>query len=369
MEPGNSLEPSMGAFNGPLDLEMYGIDEDFFTGMEDFSVDDARLNRVKIHHKDNGWIQETLGGTEFREGIWFIPLAFMKMRIMWRPAMVDDAVPLCKSTDYQTGYPMVTDKDPKNNYPWGAAELNPADMSKNPENDRLVIPCDVCRLKEWGTHPVKDGAWCAQQRVVPMLFAAKGETPDQLGVMTFQQTSLGPANVFFAGISAKKIKGTTRAVPAFSTIGEITLSPRKKGDNEFQVPVFRRVGETKMEDWRSYAEQGRAVYDYLRRPPRGDEVESPEPGDTMGGAGKSGYQVPSTQTMAPPVTLPAQYVTAPAAPVQQAPVQNVQQSPIAQAAQNVQQSPPPTATEDPWQVSPAAATPASFPADDEDLPF
>lgn len=346
--------------NAPTDLELYGLGDDMFTGLEDFSAEDARLGRLSIHHKDGGWIEDSLTGGQYQK-ITFIPLAFIKQRILWRPVLVEDPVPMCKSTDYKIGYPTLDQKDAKSNFPFGPAGINPDDMETNPENGRMAVPCAACSLKEWGTHPTLEASWCSQQRIIPMLFGADGEEPSQLAVMSFQKTSLGPCNMFFAGISAKKIKGTTRAMPAFSVVGELSLSPRIKGTNDYMVPVFKRVHDTSMNDWLSYSQEAQRVYEYVTRPPRGPESEPFDPTDNVSGTGKNGYQPPATQMSAPPgATTYVDSVVVPA-PVQQ---------PAPQMQQPVQQAPvvPPTPQQttsdvDPW------ATSAPTNGFDDDLPF
>lgn len=341
--------------DSPYGNALEQFDADFYTGFEDFGVEDQRLARLYIDHKGSvrdgttPAIVDSLSNERF-ERIQFIPLVFAKQRIMWQALMKegDDVQPMCKSVDNKNGFPNMDSKDPKELFDWAAARLDPSTMQKSPENGKLVIPCAECRLKEWGTHPVKEGSWCQASRTIPMLYSVDGQIPNILAVMTFKSTAIQPANAWFSSIARERMPNG-QTVPTFSVVGEMSLEYLKKGNNDYCKPVFKTVNKTDVSTWRALSEQARAAGEYLRKAPRGDtdpsEQDRPDQSD-WAGAGEASRQAPAQQSY------------------QQAPVQ--QQAPVIQGTIVTQQSAPPVPT---YQPPPAVVVPTQRTPEPDAMPI
>jgi hypothetical protein len=241
------------------EIEAAGAYGDLYGGLEDFTVSDMKLARVTIEHAD-GVFKDSLTGETFKE-IFFIPLALIKQRVLWHPTVTDDSQPLCKATNFELGFPTVGQPKDVQNFPWGAAKLNPADFPASPEFGRPVVPCSSCVLKDWGSDPVGGKKpWCTEQHSIPVLYGATSDDCINMAVMTFQRSSMQASKAFFASIMrARK--------PAFSVIGKATLLAQKRGTNTFHVPVLAKFTDTEMSTWGAFSEQAKTIADYLREPP------------------------------------------------------------------------------------------------------
>lgn len=390
---------------GPgTDLDTQWADENMnmYTGFEDFDVSDARLARLTIDHKGSpevGLIPafvDSLSGQRMQK-LQIIPLVFGKKRIMWPAVMSDeaDAQPICKSVDNKVGFPTLDAKKKHENYDFAAAMIDPKLMQINPINNRMEIPCEICRFKEWGSNPIpgKEQPWCNQTREIPVMYGAEDEPPTILAVITFKGTSIRPCNDFFAGIAASG-RATRTQIPVFSVVAEITLQHAQKGSNVYQIPVFRKVANVDRSRWMDLSIEAKQAADIIRQIPRGDENEDRPDSEDLGNA--SGTWTPAAPAahvniappQAPPTVITSHVVTTPPpmppTPVQPAqvfgqptpapyvppvpPVAPVMPQPIPAQRQPEpqyirpvvqQQEAPPTQTPDPWVNA----------NDDEGLPF
>lgn len=353
-------------------LAVSGQWDGYMTGLEDFTAEDLKLARLVIDQKA-GTFKDTLSGAEY-PAVHAITLGVVKQRVMWKAAVEEESMPLCKSTDNHNGYPTTWDK-PQNNFPWQAAGWQPSDFPKD-DLGRVVLPCDSCRFKEWKSHPDGKKPWCSMQHAVPLLYSEVGGEPFAQAVFTFQRSSLPSSQAYFAGFMQK-------GMPAFSSVCEITLSKQKRGQNDYYVPILRVLRPTSQVDWPKYAEDYMTMRDFLTRPP----TTRDENGEVVA-ASLASNNVIQAQATNPafsndtwvPTAAPQQApVVQPQAPVVVSPIATPVQQPVQQAyipmqvtpqqAQQMQQPVQPVASfvqPVQAQVIPQVAAPV---AADDDLPF
>lgn len=332
--------------------EVAQVQPDIETGLEDFSSEDLRMPRLGIDH-ETGEFKDSLTGFSTPQ-LSVVLLGLIKQRVLW-PAQVSDdgGNPLCKSTDNSVGFPTINARRPTDNFPWTATGWNPGDFQ--PDSDgRISLPCDSCRLKEWGSHPDGKKTWCSEQHSIPLLYAPLGEEPVSMALFTTQRSSINASKNYFGGIVRQKM-------PAFAYYAEMTLRAQQRGKNTYYVPIFTMKGTTDESMWPSYSSAYRSTREFLRRPPmlrdaNGNIVDV--------NAVVQGNVIQGQPMQAQPQAQPQQW----AQPAQQQPQQWAQpvQQPVQPAQQQtvpapVQQAPAPMAA-NPF----AGGVPTSR---DDDLPF
>jgi hypothetical protein len=372
------------------------LPSDLATGLEDFGVEDLKLPRLTVNH-EAGTFKDMLSNMEYPELV-VIPLGAIKQRVLWHPAINDDkkdVVPLCKSTDYQTGYPTLNQPVPTDNFPWPAVGWNPSDFQPNSEG-RVVLPCSSCRLKEWGSHPL-DGkkTWCTEQHSIPLLYGPPGSEPGMTALFTAQRSSINASKAFFASIMR-------RSLPAYAVRATLRLNAHQRGKNKYYVPVFIETGLTDQENWPVYSESLTSIRTFLTQPPRLKDEQNAvnaqqlgqsnvitgqvtQSGGNFGGGtwAPGQQQAPVQQYVQPQQPVQQQYVQS-QQPVQQQQYVQPQQAdpwPVQQPMQSapvqqpiVQQLPPvappsvATPAASPVQQQPPVGSPTARDADD-DLPF
>lgn len=356
----------------------------YATGLEDFDVSDLKLPRLGIDH-ENGTFKDNLSNMQF-ETISIIPLGLIKQRVLWHPVVPEgknDSVPMCKSTDHNTGFPTVGTNDVTKDFPWAAAQWNPTDFPMN-EEGRLTLPCQSCRLKDWGSFPV-DGkkTWCAEQHTIALLYGPEGAEPGMTALFTAQRSSINASKAFFASIARRQL-------PAFAITARVTLTAQMRGKNKYYVPAFVETGLTEQGNWAIYSESYMSVRTFITQPPRlkDDKQQQQNTGNigqtnTIQGQFSNNTWVPGQPQPQPqqPVQQPAyatqhQY-TQPAQPQQQyaqpapthplpPPTHPLPPPPMTQ--QPAPQAPPPPVAAPPVQHAPAQAGGGTA-RDDDDLPF
>lgn len=298
------------------------------TGLEDFSMSDAVMPRIKINHERGTW-GDNLTGMEF-ETLRFIPLGLVKQRVLFHPNVEDGDVPMCKSSDYVMGYPNIEAPAAKS-FPWDKSGFNPDDFPPDAEGNR-ALPCDGCQLKEWGSHPLGNTPYCSEQWTMPIYYEQSGLPDDHPdggvwipAILTLQKSSIRPIRTYLTPFA-----NSDR--PPFLAIARGTLRVQTRGTVTYSTPSFVKEGDSDRSRWLEFSEQFLEMRSYLQRPPIKEGDDAPVADNTN--------------------TAPVQQ-----APVQQPPVQQqapVQQPPVQQPP--AQQAPPPM--EDPW------ATPAPVPSAD-----
>lgn len=220
-------------------------------GLEDVDASDMSVPRLKIVHQE-GKFQDSLSNEKFDE-VEVVLLGLVKQRLMWDVEVEDDAKPLCKSTNFDSG-------NPGENFPWGASGLVQADFAGG-----LALPCENCKLKDWGSHPRNDSPWCSEQHVYPLLM--KVDDVWAPSILTIQKTGIKPSRTYLSSfVRTKK--------PLFTKITKLSLDTNKRGSVVYSVPKFAAVGETEPGDWPEFAQQFLSLRSWLQNPPRRDDDDA-----------------------------------------------------------------------------------------------
>lgn len=238
------------------DLAPVGL---YDTGLEDLTPEDLSVPRIKINHKQ-GVFEESGTNEQFSE-LFVVLLGLVRQRVLFHYNVEDGDVPICKSVDFQIGFPNV---DPelkaKFKFPWELAQLNPSDFPASPDGT-IALPCEGCHLKEWGSHPTGEKPYCAEQFTMPLYFAATLEElkNNQYGsaLISFQKTSVPPIKKYLGQFQQKK-------VGAYTAYTRITLKSQSRGNTEYSVPIFQRVGDTPPDQYADYSENFAAIRTFLR---------------------------------------------------------------------------------------------------------
>lgn len=258
--------------------------EDYETGLEDFDMQDAVIPRLAIVHKE-AVFKDSLSGEQFGS-VRTIMLGLVKQRILWHAQMDDDDWPMCRSVDHETGFPNESEDQPKGKrFPWDLSGFRPEDFTANADGQKK-LPCKGCQLKEWGSHPDGKRPYCSEQYTMPVLYDPQENGLWVPAIMTFQKTGLKPLKSYLTSFARNR-------TPVFSAITEIGLDPRTRGQTEYAVPVFRRVGDTDEDNWREYSVNYRSMRSFLQEEP-GSRTEDVEVG------------TPSTNTNTAPPTEKAE---------------------------------------------------------------
>jgi hypothetical protein len=329
-------------------------DFDFETGLEDFTQDDAVTPRLSIQHKE-GTFKDSLSGQEF-EKLTCIMLGLVKQRILWYHQVDDNSkneYPMCRSLNHEYGFPNLDEEVPKSKqFPWERSGFNPANFT--PDDEGLIrLPCESCKLKDWGSHPDGNKPYCAEQFTTPVLYDPNGDGSTWVpAILSFQKTSLKPLKAYFTGFQRAKNA-------AFMAYTEITLDLTKRGTNVYSIPQFRKLGDTDEQLWRGFSAQYRQLRDFLQADPgvediapSGEVPPTPGPAPTPAATPAPGTVdhegIEEAQVVEDP---PAQEPATPAAPA----------APTAPAAPSVPTPPP--------APSAPAAPAAAVVEDEDDLPF
>lgn len=233
-------------------------DEDETVGLEDFDDSDAVMPTLSIAHKD-GLFVDDLSGATYKE-LEVIPLGLVKGRILW-PAEVsaEKVPPLCRSLNFDIGRP-----DPKR-FPWTASGFAAADYAdENPQ-----LPCETCKLKEWGTNPKNESPWCAEQHQFIVLVPIGDKGGYGPAILTIQRTGLKPSRAYVTAFRNAK-------EPLFISTVKLSLDQMRKGSVDYSVPKFARGTPTDPAEYPSYAQMYRRIRGFLQTPRTADVAEEME---------------------------------------------------------------------------------------------
>ena len=312
------------------------------TGLEDFNVTDAVLPRIKIEHAEGMW-SENLGGNKYNV-LRFIPLGLIKQRVLFHHKVEDNDVPMCKSADFQFGYPNA-DAPQAKSFPWELSGFDQKDYPPDTEGN-VKLPCDGCQLKEWGSNPTSDAPYCSEQWTVPIYFDSTGESNWMPAIMTLQKSSIKPIRSFLTAFA----QGNK---PPFLVIANGTLQTKQRGSVTYSVPSFSQEGESPRERWMEFSEQFKEMRTFLQRPPLREA---------------DGESAPSDNTNTAPPVAPEAPVAPVAPSVAAEPVQQATPAPVAAPVAAPQPVAPVVAAPAPPAAAPVAPS-APQPAAGSDLPF
>lgn len=312
------------------------------TGLEDFGMGDTVIPRLKIAHREGRFV-DSLSNEEF-DKVTVIMLGLVRQRILWHTSLDDDdAAPMCKSTNFEIGFPdLNAEEQPKNKlFPWDESGFRKEDFEPGP--DGLVrLPCAGCALKEWGSHPDGKKPYCSEQFTIPLLYDPNGDDNWIPAIISFQKTSLKPLKNYLSSFKRAK-------TAAFTAKTEMGLDLTKRGANPYSVPNFKNVGQTDPDNWPEFATSYRQLREFLTADPgRSDEAEGnvTVKAEQDPWAGNSGDEEPVEGEIVEDAPAEAEPTPPPAAPKKAAPPSS---PPVAKKA--------------------AAAPPAAPAEDDDDLPF
>lgn len=245
-------------------------------GLEDLDESDLTMPFILINHKEAKF-KDSLSGKEF-DTLEVVLLGLIKQRVLWEAEVEDNSKPLCKSYDFSIGHPTIKD------FPWKTAGFErPAD-----DDAAVTLPCENCKLQEWGTHPKRDAPWCSAQHTFAMLLpTADGDWAPAL--FTLQRSALKPSRNYMTGFQRDN-----KALYVCKT--KLSLEARKRGTNDFAVPRFVEGEATEEDQWPRFSSTYRRVRNFVQTP-RGredDESGSDVPGgDTNPSTAPAGATAPT----------------------------------------------------------------------------
>ena len=234
------------------------------TGLEDFKASDAVLPRIKIIQTEGVW-QDNLSNRKFQT-LRFVVLGLVKQRVLFHHNVEDNDVPMCKSSDFDTGFPN-PDAPTKKSFPWELSGFNPNDFPPDAEGN-VKLPCAGCQLKEWGSSPISEAPYCAEQFTLPIYFDSSDDLSGQFApaILTLQKSSIKPIRNYLTSFA-------TSGKPPFLAIAQGTLRTQQRGQVTYSIPTFVREAESDRSKWMEYSEQFQDMRRYLQRPPVRDESE------------------------------------------------------------------------------------------------
>jgi hypothetical protein len=273
------------------------------TGLDDLTPADLVVPRLRIKHKD-GVFEDSATGEQIPKLVCVI-LGLVRQRTLFHHNVEDDDLPMCKSPDYQIGYPNLNPAKSTKAFPWELAQLNPADFPPQ-EDGTTMLPCENCNLKTWGTHPLGDKPYCAEQHTLPLYYAPSIEQlragEFAAALISLQKTSIPPSKRYLGTFKQK-------GVGAYTAITEISLNQQRRGQTDFCVPIFKRLGDTDPENWPEYSEHYAGIRAFLvsARPggPRSDSSNTPAATPTAGPAATSTPTASVVQSNTPQVFTPS----------------------------------------------------------------
>lgn len=223
-------------------------------GLEDLGDDDLVMPIVSIDHGEALFV-DTLSGRSFPvlEGVF---LGLIKQRVLWKAEVEANSRPLCKSYDFSIGHPDMKE------FPWKVSGFErPSD-----EDAVITLPCDNCKLKDWGTHPNRDAPWCSAQHTFALLIPAGEEGQLAPALFTVQRSAIKPSRQYLTSFQRDD-------KPLFTCKTKVELQARKRGAVDFAVPRFIEGEATPKEAWPTFAEHYRRIRHFVQTPRSRDEDE------------------------------------------------------------------------------------------------
>lgn len=223
-------------------------DSGLIVGLEDLDATDVVMPRIKIVMEDAEF-EDNLSNERFTE-FEAVILGVVKQRVMWPEEVDDDAKPLCKSYNHETGHPGP-------DFPWKKSGFDQADE----------ISCAHCPFKEWDSHPSRPVPWCTEQYVFPLL-----REDDGPALLTIQRSGIKPAKSYMSSFLRQR-------KPMFTCVTKLSLTPAKKGSVKFAIPNFAKGEQTPEERWDAFAKQFLDIRNFLHTPPSPSDDEDEDEGD------------------------------------------------------------------------------------------
>lgn len=253
------------------DLEPWGGEDFAGLGMEDIGAGELTIPRIEIMHAD-GRFRDRNSKVEYpvlRAAI----LGVVKGRIYWAKEVDDGDKPLCRSNNFEIGFPQLRTDIPKDKqFPWEKSNFNPSDFP--PGDDGLVrLPCATCRFKEWDVNGQKKPL-CSELYMLPLVYESDEDGTMSPGILTVKSSAVKNLKAY---ITPFKSAGR----PMFTSMTEIGLALSSRGSVKFSVPSFKKLGTTERSEWAGYADQYRSIRDFLQRDPRPQDDKDASPTKPM----------------------------------------------------------------------------------------
>lgn len=268
-------------------------------GLEDFEASDMAIPRLNIDHKEAVFVDSQTN--EVYEDLTVVALGLVKQRVLFEPVVETGAKPLCKSYNHAEGH-----ADPAA-FPWKPSGFARADY----DDDEPVLPCEGCALKEFGSHPERQGVpWCTEQFVLPSVMPFDDEGGVAPILLTFQKSQLKPVRAYITAFAKRK-------QPLFMVYTKIELEANRRGTVDYAVPKLTKLDVTDAIYHNEFTETFRSIRDMLTTPraaPTADEDKGDD--STPEAAPPQPEPTPEQPKDEPPATAepqPAQ-VSEPAAP-------------------------------------------------------
>lgn len=261
-------------------------------GMEDVDASDLIIPRLQIDHK-KGVFRDNLSKEEFSD-LKVVILGLVKQRTFWDSDVEDGDQPLCKSPDFESGFPQMREDIPSHKrFPWQDSNFNPADFpAANGINGLVTLPCDSCNFAQWGKNQKTGKSTpppCAELHTYPLMYTTDDEEWTT-ALVSFKGTGIKPSKNYLSSFAQSNR-------PMFTSYTNLSLNLQSRGSVEYSVPIFRRGEETDRTMWQTYADTYRQIRDFVRTPPRNqNESEAPA----------ASSNVNSAPTQEPVVTKPVE---------------------------------------------------------------
>jgi len=269
-------------------------------GLEDVGVSDVVIPRLGIIH-DEALLKNNLS-SETYDKLDVILLGLVKQRVMWSDEVGESGSrPLCKSPDFENGFPNTRDDVPKDKrFDWSQSNFNPEDFpAEKGLNGMVTLPCAQCVFKEWDKQGWKQPP-CAEQHTYPLLYTTDEGESWAPALFTTQKTGIKPSRQYISSFAQTK-------TPMFTVHTELSLTLQSRGTVRYSIPSFKRKGQTERENWAEYGNQYRSIREFIRQAPRRQDDEE-EPA-----VSSNENTPPEKATTSTPATPPAAAAPAPAA--------------------------------------------------------
>jgi hypothetical protein len=216
-------------------------------GLADFDGSEGGTPRIKINGAEAKWV-DTLTGLEVPEFTGIV-CGVVKGRVLWPPEVGEEvADPLCKSLDFKTARP-----NPKT-FPIKESLIPGLVLVE--DGPPVMVNCSACNLKEWDTHPTRQGPWCTEQLTM-IVMADLDDSGNYLpSLVTFQRSSIKPARQYVGALK----RGYKNP---FEVYTDFTLTPQKRGNVKYAVPVFKRTTPTDPSLWEACAQTYLAIAEFV----------------------------------------------------------------------------------------------------------
>lgn len=250
---------TMTPYDGAGAVSTNFTDDDMNVGFEDIDTSDMSIPRLRIVG-DRAVFVDSLSGQEYSE-LNAVFLGLVKQRIMWDDDVEDNEKPLCKSPDFENGFPNVDPKTPVDKqFPWSTSNFN-----KPTDDVQPVLHCASCVFKEWDKTKWKTPPCSEQHTYVLMYEAEPGAMVPAL--FTTQRSGMKGSKAYVSSFMRTK-------TPMFTVHTTVTLDPQRRGSVNYAVPVYKRGAPTDENSWAEYAMNYRGIRDMIRQPPRAPESNS-----------------------------------------------------------------------------------------------